>query len=69
MSYKYLVDIHGGHFDLDVSGIVGCVCGEEAISAMQIIHLYKYRKRMGWYNTPGNWNVGKKFGMLTKSRL
>lgn len=69
MSYKYPVDIHAGHFDLDVSGVAGFFGGEEAISAMQTIHLYKYRKWMGWYNFPGSWNVGKKFGMLANSRL
>ncbi|KAG2362400.1 hypothetical protein BDR07DRAFT_1357740 [Suillus spraguei] len=24
---------------------------------------------MGWYNSPGSWNVGKKFGKLAKSRF
>lgn len=66
ISYKYPVNIHAGHFDLDVSGVAGFFGGEEAISAMQNIHIYKYRKRMGWYNTSGSWNVGKKFRMLAK---
>jgi hypothetical protein len=64
MSYKYPVDIHVNHFDLDVSGVAGFFGGEEAISAMQTINLYKYRKWMGWYSSPGSWNAGKKFGML-----
>ncbi|KAG1806306.1 uncharacterized protein HD556DRAFT_1321059 [Suillus plorans] len=69
MTYKHPVDIQAGHFDLDVSGVAGFFGGEEAISAMQTIHLYKYRKYMGWYNSPGSWNVGKKFGMLANSRF
>ncbi|KAG2135726.1 uncharacterized protein EDB93DRAFT_821899 [Suillus bovinus] len=69
MPHKHPIDIHTGHFDLDVSGVAGFFGGEEAISAMQTIHLYKYRKWMGWYNSPGSWNVGKKFGMLANSRL
>ncbi|KAG2141540.1 hypothetical protein BD769DRAFT_86967 [Suillus cothurnatus] len=69
MHYKHPIDINAGHFDLDVSGVAGFFGGEEAISAMQTIHLYKYRKWMGWYNSPGSWNVGKKFGMLANSRL
>ncbi|KAG2060390.1 hypothetical protein BDR06DRAFT_561874 [Suillus hirtellus] len=69
MTHKHPVDIQTGHFDLDVSGVAGFFGGEEAISAMQTIHLYKYRKYMGWYNSPGSWNVGKKFGMLANSRF
>ncbi|KAG2033626.1 hypothetical protein BDR03DRAFT_1002004 [Suillus americanus] len=69
MPYKHPVNIDTGQFDLDVSGVAGFFGGEEAISAMQTIHLYKYRKWMGWYNSPGSWNVGKKFGMLANSRF
>ncbi|KAG2343621.1 hypothetical protein BDR05DRAFT_911153, partial [Suillus weaverae] len=61
--------IQPGTFSLNVSGVAGFFGGDEAISAMQTIHHYKYRKWMGWYNSPGSWNVGKKFGMLAKSNL
>ncbi|KAG2353203.1 hypothetical protein BDR07DRAFT_1434027 [Suillus spraguei] len=60
MPHNHPVDINAGHFDLDVSGVAGFFGGEEAISAMQTIHLYRYRKWIGWYNSPGSWNVGKK---------
>ncbi|KAG2362395.1 hypothetical protein BDR07DRAFT_1460919 [Suillus spraguei] len=68
MPHNHPVDINAGHFDLDVSGVAGFFGGEEAISAMQTIHLYRYRKWIGWYNSPGSWNVGKKFGILANSR-
>ncbi|KAG2069289.1 hypothetical protein BDR04DRAFT_1078251 [Suillus decipiens] len=69
MSPKALIEIHPGKFSLNVSGVAGFFGGDEAISAIQTIHHYKYRKWMGWYNSPGSWNVGKKFGKLAKSRL
>ncbi|KAG1735410.1 hypothetical protein EDB19DRAFT_1994731 [Suillus lakei] len=69
MPQKPPFEIHPGNFSLDVSGVAGFFGGEEAISAMQTIHLYKGRKFLGWYNSPGSWNVGKKFGMLANSRF
>ncbi|KAG1873528.1 hypothetical protein DFJ58DRAFT_758883 [Suillus subalutaceus] len=60
-------DIHPGKFSLNVSGVAGFFGGDEAISAIQTIHHYKARKFLGWYNSPGSWNVGKKFGKLAKS--
>ncbi|KAG1877491.1 hypothetical protein F4604DRAFT_1652845 [Suillus subluteus] len=60
-------NIHTGNFSLNVSGVAGFFGGDEAISAIQTIHHYKARKFLGWYNSPGSWNVGKKFGKLAKS--
>ncbi|KAG2069290.1 hypothetical protein BDR04DRAFT_1055635 [Suillus decipiens] len=62
-------EIHPGNFSLNVSGVAGFFGGDEAISAIQTIHHYEYRKWTGWYNSPGSWNVGKKFGKLAKSRF
>ncbi|KAG2033622.1 hypothetical protein BDR03DRAFT_826579, partial [Suillus americanus] len=56
-------------FSLNVSGVAGFFGGDEAISAIQTIHHYKARRFLGWYNSPGSWNVGKKFGKLAKSRF
>ncbi|KAG2752442.1 hypothetical protein P692DRAFT_20830438 [Suillus brevipes Sb2] len=61
--------IHPGNFSLNVSGVAGFFGGDEAISAIQTIHHYKARRFLGWYNSPGSWNVGKKFGKLAKSRF
>ncbi|KAG1877526.1 hypothetical protein F4604DRAFT_1580602 [Suillus subluteus] len=62
-------EIHPGNFSLNVSGVAGFFGGDEAISAIQTIHHYKGRKFLGWYNSPGSWNIGKKFGKLAKSRF
>ncbi|KAG2141534.1 hypothetical protein BD769DRAFT_1349587 [Suillus cothurnatus] len=62
-------EIRPGNFSLNVSGVAGFFGGDEAISAIQTIHHYKARKFLGWYNSPGSWNVGKKFGKLAKSRF
>ncbi|KAG0702439.1 hypothetical protein DFH29DRAFT_1079523 [Suillus ampliporus] len=69
MHQKPPFDLHAGSFDLDVSAVAGFFGGEEAISAMKTIHLYKYRKWLGWYNSPGSWNVGREFGKLAHSRF
>ncbi|KAG2351444.1 hypothetical protein BDR07DRAFT_1617073 [Suillus spraguei] len=34
-----------------------------------ILAVFPSIKWMGWYNSPGSWNVGKKFGKLAKSRF
>ncbi|KAJ8472831.1 hypothetical protein ONZ45_g16519 [Pleurotus djamor] len=57
------------HFTLNVSGIAGFLGGEEAISAMESVHFYKYRKYLGLYNTPGSYMVAKHYGKLANSQL
>ncbi|KAG1805696.1 uncharacterized protein BJ212DRAFT_1391051 [Suillus subaureus] len=69
MPSKPPFEIRPGNFSLNVSGVAGFFGGDEAISAIQTIHHYKARKFLGWYNSPGSWNVGKKFGKLAKSRF
>jgi hypothetical protein len=39
----------GVDFNLDSSGVAGFFGGEEAISAMATVHLYRGRKWLGWY--------------------
>ncbi|KAG2156430.1 hypothetical protein DEU56DRAFT_235002 [Suillus clintonianus] len=56
-------------FTLDTSGVMGFFGGEEAISAMATVHLYRGRRWLGWYNSPGSYTVAKKFGQLAKSRF
>ncbi|KAL0950673.1 hypothetical protein HGRIS_007457 [Hohenbuehelia grisea] len=56
-------------FTLDVSGIAGFFGGEEAISAMASVHIYKGRKTLGLYNSPGSYTVAKKYGQLARSRI
>ncbi|KDQ33632.1 hypothetical protein PLEOSDRAFT_1099590 [Pleurotus ostreatus PC15] len=56
-------------FNLDVSGIVGFLGGGEAISAMESMHFYKYRKWLSWYNSPGSYDIAKHYGRLARSRI
>ncbi|OJA11644.1 hypothetical protein AZE42_11655 [Rhizopogon vesiculosus] len=56
-------------FSLDTSGVMGFFGGEEALSAMATVHLYRGRRWLGWYNSPGSYTVAKKFGQLANSRF
>ncbi|KAG8219019.1 hypothetical protein J3R82DRAFT_4775 [Butyriboletus roseoflavus] len=56
-------------FTLDASGVAGFFGGEEAISAMATVHLFKGRKLLGWYNSPGSYTIAKRFGQLAASRF
>jgi len=56
-------------FNLDTSGVGGFFGGDEAIAAMATVHLYRGRRWLGWYNSPGSYTVAKKFGQLAKSRF
>ena len=54
-------------FSLDASGVSGFFGGDEAISAMATVHVYKGRKGLGWYNTPGSYEIAKRYGRIAKS--
>ncbi|OJA18109.1 hypothetical protein AZE42_13535, partial [Rhizopogon vesiculosus] len=36
---------------------------------MATVHLYRGRRWLGWYNSPGSYTVAKKFGQLANSRF
>ncbi|KAF4576882.1 hypothetical protein EYR40_001131 [Pleurotus pulmonarius] len=57
------------NFNLNIGGIVGFLGGEEAISAMESMHFYRYRKWLGWYNSPGSYTIAKHYGRLARSRI
>ena len=57
------------HFNLDTSGVAGVFGGEEAVSAMTTVHIYKHRKWLGWYNSPGSYEVARRYGRLAKSKF
>ncbi|KIJ69793.1 hypothetical protein HYDPIDRAFT_171800 [Hydnomerulius pinastri MD-312] len=61
--------LHNSHFNLDASGVAGFFGGDEAISAMATVHLYRGRRWLGWYNSPGSYTVAKRYGQLAKSRF
>jgi len=56
-------------FNLDTSGVVGVFGGEQAVSAMGTIPLYRNWKYLGWYNSPGSYEIAKRYGGLAKSRF
>lgn len=58
-----------GPFSLDAAGVAGFFGGEEAISAMATVHLYRGRRWLGWYNSPGSYEVAKRYGQLANSRF
>ncbi|KAG9317833.1 hypothetical protein JVU11DRAFT_2059 [Chiua virens] len=61
--------LKGSKFTLDASGVAGFFGGEEAISAMSTVHLFKGREWLGWYNSPGSYTVAKRFGQIACSRF
>ncbi|KAG0702441.1 hypothetical protein DFH29DRAFT_875205 [Suillus ampliporus] len=56
-------------FSLDASGVAGFFGAEEAITAMTTVHLYRGRRWLGWYNSPGSYNIANEFGKISRSRL
>lgn len=58
-----------GPFSLDAAGVAGFFGGDETLSAMATVHLYRGRRWLGWYNSPGSYTVAKKYGQLANSRL
>lgn len=63
------VTLNTNHFNLDVGGFAGFFGGEEAVSAMETVHLYRARRWTGWFNSPGSYSVGKHYGKLANSRF
>lgn len=64
-----MIPFSDSKFHLDVSGVAGFFGGEEAISAMATVQLYKGRKWLGWYNSPGSYTVAKRYGQIARSRF
>lgn len=56
-------------FSLDSSGVAGFFGGDEAVSAMATVNLFEDRRWWGWYNSPGSYEIAKKYGQLAKSQL
>ena len=56
-------------FTLDTSGVSGFFGGDEAISAMATVHIYRGRRWLGWYNTPGSYQIARQYGLVAKSTL
>ena len=56
-------------FILDSSGVAGVLGGEEAIASITLVHVFEGRKLLGWYNSPGSYVVGMRFGRLARSAV
>ncbi|CCM00117.1 uncharacterized protein FIBRA_02144 [Fibroporia radiculosa] len=56
-------------FSLDTSGVAGFFGGPEAVSAMATVHVYEGRRWLGWYNSPGAYEISKAYGQLANSRF
>ena len=61
--------INHSTYRLDLSGVVRLFGGDNAVDALETIHLYAGRRWAGWYNYPGAVTVAKRFGQMADSRL
>ncbi|KAF8123758.1 hypothetical protein EV363DRAFT_1179059 [Boletus edulis] len=50
-----------------MSGVAGLLGGDDAVSAMTAVHVYGNRRWLGWYNTPGSFQIAKRFSSFAKS--
>jgi hypothetical protein len=64
-----LEGFNNSSFDLNFSGVAGFFGGNVAVEAMSTVHLYRGRKWLGWYNSPGSYEIAKSYGQLCKSRF
>ena len=63
------IPLQHSQFNLDISGVAGFFGGDVAVSAMATVHIYQGRKWLGWYNTPGSYEIAKRYGQLGRSRF
>ncbi|KAF8120575.1 hypothetical protein EV363DRAFT_1589633 [Boletus edulis] len=54
-------------FSLNMSGVTGLLRGDDAVSAITAVHVYGNRRWLGWYNTPGSFQLAKRFGSFAES--
>ncbi|KAG9217898.1 hypothetical protein CCMSSC00406_0005268 [Pleurotus cornucopiae] len=63
------IPLQNSHFTLDVSGIAGFLGASQAISGMESVHFYKYRRFLGFHNTPGSYNTAQHYGRLARGAV
>ncbi|KAI6157323.1 hypothetical protein BKA82DRAFT_785909 [Pisolithus tinctorius] len=56
-------------FSLDTGGMASFFGGDVAVTAMTTIHLDPTRRWLGWYNSPGTYEVARRYGRISDSRL
>ena len=64
-----LIPLSDSDLNLDISGVAGFFGGDVAVSAMATVHVYQGRKWLGWYNSPGSYEIAKRYGQLGRSRF
>ncbi|KAI0781255.1 hypothetical protein BD413DRAFT_608412 [Trametes elegans] len=64
-----VIPLKDSEFNLDISGVAGFFGGDVAVSAMATVHIYQGRKWLGWYNSPGSYEIAKRYGQLGRSRF
>ncbi|KAI0822659.1 hypothetical protein BC628DRAFT_1388459 [Trametes gibbosa] len=63
------IPLKNSQFNLDISGVAGFFGGDVAVTAMATVHIYQGRKWLGWYNSPGSYEIAKRYGQLGRSRF
>jgi hypothetical protein len=66
---KEIAPLQDKPFTLDSSGVAGFFGGDEAISGMATVHIYRGRRWLGWYNLPGSYLVAKTYGRLANAKI
>ncbi|KAG6329324.1 hypothetical protein ID866_9765 [Astraeus odoratus] len=61
--------LNNAGFSLDTSGMASFFGGDVAVSAMTTLHLDPTRRWLGWYNSPGTYEVARRYGRVAKSRF
>ncbi|KAN0097019.1 hypothetical protein V8E55_001465 [Tylopilus felleus] len=54
-------------FSLDFAGVTSLLGGDNAVSAMTAVHVYGNRRWLGWYNTPGSFQIARRLNSFAKS--
>ncbi|KAL1947514.1 hypothetical protein VTO73DRAFT_13238 [Trametes versicolor] len=63
------IPLKDSQISLDISGVAGFFGGDVAVSAMATVHIYQGRRWLGWYNSPGSYEIAKRYGQLGRSRF
>ncbi|TBU28955.1 hypothetical protein BD311DRAFT_865121 [Dichomitus squalens] len=63
------IPLKSSTINLDISGVAGFFGGDVAVSAMATVHVYQGRRWLGWYNSPGSYEIAKRYGQLGRSRF
>ncbi|KAI0747797.1 hypothetical protein C8Q80DRAFT_1168534 [Daedaleopsis nitida] len=63
------IPLKDSDLNLDISGVAGFFGGDVAVSAMATVHVYQGRRWLGWYNSPGSYEIAKRYGQLGRSRF